>query len=139
MRWSLKLSELDFLVEQKPGSKIGHVDALSCHVGAVMNKNSLDKERIPSEQQTDEFCSKQEPGTYSNKRELLLDKDCVIYRRRPCDKHQVVVPRSLNYDVIQKNHNPIYVAHPGVKRTHDLILLKYWWPGRRQSIVDFIR
>jgi len=139
MRWSLKLSELDFVVEHKPGSKIGHVDALSRHVGAVMNENSLDKERFLSEQQKDEFCTKQEPETYSSKREFFLDKDGVMYRRRPCDKHQVVVPRSLIYDIIQENHNPIYLAHPGIKRTHDLILLKYWWPGMRQSIVDYIR
>jgi hypothetical protein len=51
MRWSLKLSELDFVVEHKPGSKISHVDALSRHVGAVMHEYSLDKERILCEQQ----------------------------------------------------------------------------------------
>ena len=62
-----------------------------------------------------------------------------MYRRRSCDIHQVVVPRSLVYDVIQENHNPIYVAHPGVKRTQDLISLKYWWPGMRQTIVHYIR
>jgi len=32
MRWSLKLSELDFTVEHRPGTKIAHVDALSRHV-----------------------------------------------------------------------------------------------------------
>ena len=31
--WSIRLSELDFVVEHKPGSKMGHVDALSRHVG----------------------------------------------------------------------------------------------------------
>jgi len=139
MRWSLKLSELDFVVEHRPGSKIGHVVALSRHVGAVLHEDSLDKERILSEQQKEELCTTQEPGTYSSKREFFLDKDGVIYRRRPCDKHQIVVPRSLNYDVIQESHNPVYVAHPGVKRTHDLILLQYWWPGMRRSIVDYIR
>ena len=118
MIWSLKLSELDFVVEHKPGSKIGHVDALSHHVGAVMHDNGLDKESILSKQKKVEFYTKQEPGTYSSKREFFLDKDSVVYRRRPCDKHQVVVPRSLIYDVIQENHNPVYVAHPGVKRTH---------------------
>jgi len=43
------------------------------------------------------------------------------------------------YDVIKESHYPVYVAHPGVKRTHDLILLNYWWPGMRRSIVDYIR
>jgi len=29
MRWSLKLFKLDFIVDHRPRSKIGHVDALS--------------------------------------------------------------------------------------------------------------
>jgi len=101
---------LDFVVEHKPGSKIGHVDAMRRNVGAVMNGNILDKERILSEQQKDEFCTKQEPGTYSSKRQFFLDKDGVMYRRRPCDKHQILIPRYLIYDVIHEDHNPVYVA-----------------------------
>jgi len=123
MRLSLKLSELYFIVQHKPGSKTSHIDALIRHVGAVMHEDS--------EQQKDEFCTKQELGTYSSKRQFFLDEDGVMYRRQPGDKHQIVVPRSLIYDVIRERHNPVYVAHPGVKRTHDLILLNYWWPGMR--------
>ena len=66
------MSELDFVVEHKPGFKIGHVDALSRHVGAVMNENLLDKERIPSEKQKDEFCTKQETGPSSSTREFFF-------------------------------------------------------------------
>jgi len=40
MRWYLKLSELDFVVEHRAGSKIGHVDALSRHVGAILQKGN---------------------------------------------------------------------------------------------------
>ena len=35
MRWSLRLSEFDFVIEHVPGSKIKHLDALSRHVGLV--------------------------------------------------------------------------------------------------------
>ena len=138
MRWSLKWSELDFVVEHRPGFKIGHVDALSRHIGAVIHEDSLDKERILCEQQ-DEFCTKQEPGTYSSKREFFLDEDGVMYRRQLGDEQQTVLPRSLIYDVTKESHNPECVAHPDVKRTHDIILLNYWWPGMRRSIVDCIR
>ena len=31
------------------------------------------------------------------------------------------------------------MAHPGIKRTHDLISLNYWWPGMRRSIEEYIR
>ena len=43
LRWSIRLSQLDFVVEHKPGSKMGHVDALSRHVGSVTHDNALNK------------------------------------------------------------------------------------------------
>ena len=80
MRWSLKLSELDFIVEHKPGSKISHVDALSRHVSAVKYENSLDKEIILQEKQKDELYTKQNPRNYTRKRESFIDCDGVMYR-----------------------------------------------------------
>jgi hypothetical protein len=63
LRWSLKLSELDFSVEHGPGSRMGHVDALSRHVGTVIQENPLDKENVRREQAKDDFVqnSLQEP------------------------------------------------------------------------------
>ena len=67
MRWSLKLSELDFVVEHRAGYKIGHVDALSRHVGAILEERILDRKNISQEQAKDAFCTKQSPGTYKRK------------------------------------------------------------------------
>ena len=53
LRWSLKLSELDFVVEHRAGSKIGHVDALSRHVGAITNPDPLSRESVQQEQRKD--------------------------------------------------------------------------------------
>ena len=44
------MSELDFLVEQRPGPKIRHADVLSQHAGTVMLANTLDKKSISHEQ-----------------------------------------------------------------------------------------
>jgi len=41
--------------------------------------------------------------------------------------------------VHNQNHDQKYVAHPGVKRTHGLISLCYWWPGMRKSIAEHVR
>jgi transposase InsO family protein len=139
LRWSLKLSEFDFIVEHRPGTKIAHADALSRHVGTVTLDDNLDKENIRSEQERDEFCSKQNPGALSRNREFFRDEEGVIYKRRPQGNHQIVVPRTLIRAVIKENHNPVYVAHPGIKRTYELISLNYWWPGMRQSIQEYIQ
>jgi hypothetical protein len=71
MRWSLKLSELDFEVEHRAGIKIPHVDAPSRHVGAVANHGSLDPEVVCSEQDRDQFCKKLNPGRYNGRNYFL--------------------------------------------------------------------
>jgi len=43
LRWSIKLSGLDFIVECRVGLKMGHVDALNRHVGSVAHENTLDR------------------------------------------------------------------------------------------------
>jgi len=48
------------------------------------------------------------------------------------------VSKSLVKDIIKANHDPLYVAHPGTKRTVDLISLTYWWPSMQKSAEDYI-
>ena len=77
LRWSIKMSELDFIVEHMSGSKIGHVDALSGHVGAVKHGATLSKEIVLRGQEKDAFSMKQAPGTYNSKCEFFLDADSI--------------------------------------------------------------
>ena len=62
-----------------------------------------------------------------------------MYRRQPKNRYQLVAPRVLVQDIIKMNHDPVYVAHPGMKRTYDLISLSYWWPCMRKFIDEYIR
>jgi len=138
LRLSLKLSELDFVVEHSAGSKIGHADALSRHVGTVALASSLGKDSIRREQSRDDFCVKTNPGTISRKREFFREDEGVIYKRRYSGKHQIVVRRALIQTVIRENRDPVFVAHPGMKRTYDFISLSYWWTRMRRSIEEYI-
>jgi len=139
LRWSLKLSELDFVVENRAGSKTGHVDALTRHMGAITKPDPVSRESVRQEQRKDAFCRRENPGTYNSKSELFMDSDDVMYRRQQNGKHQLVVPQTLIQDVIRENHDPKYVAHPGIKRTYSLILLNYWWPKMRETIEQYVR
>jgi len=49
MRWSLRLSEIDFIVEHRAGTIIPHVDALSRHVGTISSGNKLSSEEVLNE------------------------------------------------------------------------------------------
>jgi len=85
----------------------------------------LSRESIRQEQSKDVFRRRQNPGNYNSKSEFV-DSDDVMYRRQQNGKHQLVVPQTLIQDDIRENHDPKYVAHPGIKRTYSLISLNYW-------------
>jgi hypothetical protein len=106
MRWSLKLTELDFTLEHRQCTKIAHVDVLSKHVGAVMGGRNLSQESEFREQAKDKFCAKIKQGNYSSKCECFRDDVGLVYRLQPNDKHQLLVPQNLVHDIIRQNHDP---------------------------------
>jgi hypothetical protein len=139
LKLCLKLSELDFEVQHRPGPQISHVDAISRHVGAITHTNSLDKQNVLQEQKAYAFCGTLNPGTYSSRSEFFLNNDRVIYRRQRSGKHQLLISLTLVKDVIRENQENKFVAHPGQKRTYSLISLSYWWPNMRNTIPSFVR
>jgi len=84
-------TKLDFVVEHRAGKKMAHVDALSRHVGTVVQGGTLEKEDVLREQTEDTYCLKQSPGTYASRKEIFRNDDGVLYRRRPKGKHQMVL------------------------------------------------
>jgi hypothetical protein len=55
-RWAVKLSEYDFVVEHRAGTRMRHADGLSRGVHAVEKRLILSREVIREEQEKDEFC-----------------------------------------------------------------------------------
>jgi len=139
MRFSLRSSEFDFEIEHVPGSKINHVHALSSYVGLVENTQLMSKEIMLSEQKKDSVCKEQIQNRLTTNGEYFFDMDGVLCGKVKGKQPKLVVPQYLIQDVIAENHNPIFVAHPGSKRTFELISLKCWWPKTRQSIEEYIR
>jgi hypothetical protein len=97
----------------------------------------MDPEIVRTEQERDQFCKELHPGRFNSRNEFFYDADGLIYRRCTNGKHQLLVPRTLVNEVIKQNHVPIYAAHPGVKRTYELIAHSFWWPAMR-TIEEFI-
>jgi len=63
--------KLDFVVEHRVGKKMAHVDALSRHVGNVVQRDTLEKEGVLREQAKDTFCLKKIPGTYASRKDFF--------------------------------------------------------------------
>jgi len=55
-RWAIKLSEYDFTVEHRLGTKMRHADALSRSVNTIDKNETLSKEVIRYAQEIDELC-----------------------------------------------------------------------------------
>jgi hypothetical protein len=117
MRWSLKLAELDFEIQHRPGKSLPHVDALSRNIQAVTTPPDISKEIVLQKQQNDEFCKSIKPTNVKGRGEFFLDEANTIYQRRKSGEPKLVVPKDLVNEVIALNHNPIYASHPGQKRT----------------------
>ena len=37
------------------------------------------------------------------------------------------------------NHDPVTVAHPGRSRTLDILCLRFYWPGMRRHIEEYVK
>jgi hypothetical protein len=92
---------------------------------------------VKAEQGTDRFCNSLEVGKFKGKLEYFSNG--VIYRRQMNGKHQLVVPKTMVKDVIALNHDSIYAAHPGRKRTLEILCICYYWPKMRQNVENYVR
>ena len=99
------------------------------NVGAIRQTIGLRPEEIAREQARDPFLQRLNLGTHTDKGEFYLDEQGLIYIRKSDDQSQLLVPLALVNEVIRENHSPVFAAHPGIRRTRDLIALKFWWPA----------
>ena len=55
-------------------------------------------------------------------------------------KDLLYIPKDekIRETIIQQNHDHPLAGHPGVKRTRDLILAKYYWPTLRKDIEKYV-
>jgi hypothetical protein len=68
------LLELDFVVEHRARSKIGHVDALSRHVGAITNPDPLRREKFKGNKKRTRFAEGKKQVTTAVEANFFLTK-----------------------------------------------------------------
>ena len=128
----------EFEIEHRPGTRIRHADALRRAVQTVSRDMGIPRDVVKEAQGNDKFCQSLKPGTASSRSEYFTEGG-LIFRRRKNGEHQLVVPLSLTHKVIQMNHDPVTVAHPGRSRTLDILCLRFYWPGMRQHVEEYVR
>jgi hypothetical protein len=135
LRWSLQLSEFDFVVEYRPDTQIKHADALS----RAVQELEISRDEVKMAQTEDKFCQSLKLGPASGRTEYFRAEEVLIFRRRKNGEHQLVVPLSLARRVVVANHSPVTVEHPGRGRILDILFLRFYWPGMRGHVEDYVR
>jgi hypothetical protein len=107
-------------------------------IGLVELTKLLSKKLILKEQRKDSFCKEQTQNSLTANGQYFWTwmEFCGGARGK---QPKLVVPQSLIQDVIAENHDSIFVAHPGNKRTFELTSLRCWWPKMRQSVDEYVR
>ena len=52
-----------------------------------------------------------------------------------------IVTRGMEHKrtFIQAHHNAPVYGHPGINKTHQLTSRRYWWPGMRQDVMNYVQ
>jgi hypothetical protein len=78
-----------------------------------------------------------------NRKELWVIEEDVLYRRRYRKRGQediqLVVPKSMREKVMESEHDSKMAGHMGVFKTAERIAKKYWWPGMRADVGEWIK
>ncbi len=73
----------------------------------------------------------------------LFVRDGVLYKSlKPNNTHPdpaIVVPKSLEIDILKGTHDSPFAGHLGVTRTLDRIRKRFFWQRMRKSVADYIR
>lgn len=163
-RWSLKLQEYDMEIKHRPGRKHSNVDPLSRLEESATIVNVIEpieeREYIMREQQLDPNLRKLinylEHGTLptESKESEELVKEAEVYvlhenvlyrdyptthmKRRGVYILRLVVPASLQSQILFQNHNELIAGHPGIKRTYERIAMRYYWTGMYKTVQEWV-
>ena len=67
---------------------------------------------------------------------LAWEQNRITYMNR---RVYILNNKKLKEWILQENHNPIDVGHPGQQRMMELVKKNYWWPGLKEDIKKYIQ
>lgn len=126
-RWALFLQEFDYQIEQRSGSKMKHVDALS-RVSCLMMEDSL-RFRIKEAQLQDEWIKAVRKVLETNPYEDYYLKFDVLYKDP--NKELIVVPALMEQEIIRIPHRQ---GHFASRKTQDLVEKSFYIPDLKSKV-----
>ncbi|KAH3722661.1 Transposon Ty3-G Gag-Pol polyprotein [Pelomyxa schiedti] len=155
-RWQMVLDDYGAVVEFRPGKESGDADALSRIPSHALMVIALGDSLLgwKGAQDKDEDCQaiaewvgsgKSLPDRLLKKvppRESFTIEQGVLYyletdhnRRRRVKA--IVVPKELQHQVMEDNHDSIFAGHLSSAYTWDRVRAHFWWPRARTDVVNY--
>jgi len=100
----------------------------------------IDRDAVLSAQDDDGYCKEIVKALNAGRRiPFFEDPDGVLGRRAaPDGAHQVVVPASLQEQVLHLEHEATLAGHPGESRMHAAMRWYYFWVGMAADVVSYV-
>lgn len=165
-RWAEILSEFNFLIKYRPGNSNMAADALSRREQDVvpqdLTKSSIRNRSLLKQDQVQEYpfetcisfiesfqlvnqlldTNRRHPSLQIARNKAEKDPNSTYKIEEGLLLHQgrLVIPdnHSLITELIKEAHNQPSVAHPGCKKTLQLLKDRYYWKGMRATVERFI-
>ncbi len=155
-RWVTELAEYHFLLRHKPGILNKKADLLSRHDdhdqgkednhdivvlqpahfrALIMPTTDFTHQQIKEVTQQEELWDAGIATSLAHDRGISKEDGLLHY-----DGH-VYVPRkaSLRGEIISRSHDHITAGHPGIEKTKELILHKFWWPKIKKDVKAYVK
>lgn len=137
-RWALLLEEFNYVIEHRPGTSMRHVDALSRNLPSVMtieeNRSSLMARIRRAQREDDELKPVFEKVTRNETDNFSLQNN-ILYRKYH-DDLLLVVPKSMQHDVIRQAHEKGHFSADKIER---ILRKEFWFRRMRERIEKIIR
>ena len=149
-RWMMEIQDFSFQVKYSPGRTLVVPDALSRDAVQKPLCDNCKRElvaeiREPSGVPDKDEIKDEQAAEYGNISEFVLKEDgfildedgllCKQFGEKVC----VVVPAALRGPVLAYFHGSKACGHYGIGRTSCRIHQRFWWPGWRADVADYIR
>jgi len=131
-RWALLVSEYDYTIEHRSGSRMPHVDSLSRYPACMAIQGRVFLSRLMAAQRDDPDVRAVMEAPVAGKH---IMRGGILHE--VCDGTDLlVVPKNMEFEVIRNAHN---IGHFGVTKTELLIQSEYAITGLKQKIETLIK
>lgn len=134
-RWALFLQNYNYEIIHRPGTRMGHVDALSrCHGILILESNTFEQILAVKQNIDNEIVKIRDTLQVKEDKHFEL-REGLVYRKEK-GKLLFYVPQCMENNVIRSCHDDM--AHVGFEKVIENIKRVYWFPNMKTKIRHYL-